>query len=122
MPAARTNDLGRQVLAAIAVTITVADAGLAVWLIVRQHDVPAAWFLTALCVAALLGVYGVVRAAPWQTAALGLGGAILVVLGVLAILSVGMPLIIAGLLLWIAAVLGAGRHRRGQPASKPRQE
>ncbi len=111
-----------QLLAAVAVAITVADGGIYLWLISQQRsDAPAGWFVAGLCAAILLGAYGILRKAPWQGAALRVGGAILVVLGVLGILSVGMPLLGAGLLLWIAAAREGWRHSLSQPASKPRQ-
>ncbi|GAA1284884.1 hypothetical protein Psi02_32900 [Planotetraspora silvatica] len=94
-------------LAAIAVLIAVAMLVLYVVLIRQQGGHAAAWFLGGLAVAALLGIYGVAHAAPRRGLALAVSGVVLMLLGILGILSIGLPILGAGVL----AVVAAARSR-----------
>jgi hypothetical protein len=77
-------------------------AGVMTWAYVRvihgQGDQPLAWVLCVLTGGAALAGYGTRVAAPQRRAALGVAGAGLLVLGFLAILSIGLPILIAGAL------------------------
>jgi hypothetical protein len=76
------------------------------WLMRQENDQPAAWFLGGLVVGALLCVYGSARV-PMRRAALAAAGGIMIVLGTLGILSIGLPILVAG----IVALMAAARHR-----------
>lgn len=79
--------------------------------VIRQEDdQPAAWAVAALVLGAGAAGYGAVRTAPGRRAALLLAGLGLVVLGVLAILSIGLPILFAGALCLVAAL----RQRRAR--------
>lgn len=73
--------------------------------VIRQEDGQlAVWAVSALVVGAVAAGYGSVRDAPRRRAALALGGLVLVVLGALAILSIGLPIILSGALCLVAAL------------------
>jgi hypothetical protein len=97
----------------IGVLVRLANAG----------DQPAGWFVAALALAALLTAYGVARAAPRRGVALAVAGVVMVLLGLLGILSVGFPILVAGVLALIAAgVVSASAHPRAEvrhPRSVP---
>lgn len=98
--------MGRGRLDAIAVTASVlAVAMLVVYLsVIRQQEgEPAAWVVAALIGGAAAAAYGAVVAAPYRRAALGLAGLTLMVLGMLAILTIGLPILVAGALCLMAA-------------------
>jgi hypothetical protein len=69
-------------------------------------DDPAAWYLIALAVGALLAAYGSSRSAPGRVVVLVVSGLLLALLGFLGILTIGLPILIAGALAVIAAVRG----------------
>jgi uncharacterized membrane protein YbaN (DUF454 family) len=73
------------------------------WLINKQGDRPAAWFLAGLAVAALLAAYGSAGQARGRRPALIVSGVLLLALGLLGILSIGLPVIAAGVLAIVAA-------------------
>ena len=75
--------------------------------ILRQEDgEPALWAVAALVLGAAASGYGAVRRAPRRRPALVAAGLVLLVLGVLAILSIGLPIVVAGVLCLVAAVRG----------------
>ncbi|GIF18273.1 hypothetical protein BJ973_008767 [Actinoplanes tereljensis] len=74
-------------------------------LISRQGNQPAVWFVAGLAVAAVLAGYGSFAAAPRHRPALFTAGALQLALGLLGILSIGLPIVAAGVL----AVVAAGR-------------
>ena len=80
-----------------------------VWIMRQQSDRPAAWFLTALLLGVAAAGYGTNRAAPRRGAALLLAALVLGCVGVLAILSIGFPILVAGSLCLFAAVRSARR-------------
>jgi len=91
-----------------AVTGSVLALGMAVvylWLMQLESDRPVAWFLAALLLGAGAAGYGAVRASPHRDAALILAGVVLTTLGVLAIFSIGLPILAAGALCLSSAVL-----------------
>lgn len=67
--------------------------------LVRQQDGQvAALFLGGMAAAAVLAIYAVTRAAPLRRSALATSGAVMAVLGFLGILSIGLPILVAGVL------------------------
>jgi len=80
-------------------------------------DEPAAWFLIALAVGALLAVYGSSRSAPGRVVTLALSGVLLALLGILGILTIGLPILIASVLVLFAALRGQ-RDRGGFEARR----
>jgi FtsH-binding integral membrane protein len=79
-----------------------------------QGDTPLAWVLVVLGLGVVLAAYGAMGRMPYRRPALFVGGALLVALGVLAILSIGLPILLAGVLL-IAAGAFAARPTVTQP-------
>jgi hypothetical protein len=77
-----------------------------VWLMRQENDQLAAWFLGGLVVSTLLCVYGSARF-PMRRTALAAAGGIMTVLGTLGILSIGLPVLVAG----IVALMAAARPR-----------
>ncbi|SRR6266511_1013481 len=102
--------IGWDPLAAIAALIAVVMMVLYVGLIRQQGGQVVAWFLGGLAAAALLGLYGAARAAPRRGLALAVSGMVLAILGILGILSIGFPILGAGMLTLVAAA----RSRQGQ--------
>lgn len=75
-------------------------------LIIRQQEEgqPASWAVAALLVGAGAAGYGARMTAPYRRAALMLGGLALLLVGVLAILTIGLPIMVAGALCLLAVV------------------
>jgi hypothetical protein len=69
----------------------------------QQGDTPRLWVLGLVGVGALLSAYGASRTRPHRRTALLVSGAILSVVGLLAILSIGLPIVLAGVLSVVAA-------------------
>ena len=69
-----------------------------------QAGEPAAWAVVALMVGATAAAYGAVVRAPYRRQALVLAGLVLLGLGVLAILTIGLPILLAGALCLVATV------------------
>jgi hypothetical protein len=69
----------------------------------QQEGEPATWAVAALIGGAAAAAYGAVLTAPYRRAALMLSGLALVALGVLAILTIGLPILLAGALCLVAA-------------------
>lgn len=63
-----------------------------------QGDSPLAWFLGGLVLASVLTGYAAVRSAPLRVAAVATAGVVLMSFGVLALFSIGLPLLIAGVI------------------------
>ena len=61
-----------------------------------EGDRPRAWFLGGLVVASVLAGYGGVRSAPRRAEAIAISGVILMPFGILAMFSIGLPILIAG--------------------------
>jgi hypothetical protein len=94
---------GWDLLAAIAAVIALVMIGLYLGLIKQQGGQVAVWFLVGLMVGALLSLYSVPRRAPQRKLALAVSGGLMVVLGLLGILSIGLPILVAGGLALLAA-------------------
>jgi len=85
-------------LALIAAALAIAMAIDYVWLLRQQGNPPLPWVLVLLLAGALLAAYGAVRELPYRRAALLAAAGALTTLGLLALLSIGWPIIAAGLL------------------------
>ncbi|GAA0909219.1 hypothetical protein [Virgisporangium aurantiacum] len=105
---------GWDLLAAIAAATAVIMIVLYVGLIRQQGGHAAAWFIGGLAAAALLSIYGVARAAPGRRSALAVSGVMMVVLGLLGILSIGFPILGAG----VMALVAAARAMAGPPLGR----
>ena len=92
-------------VAAVAATV-LAVVMLVVYLVVMrgQDDQPAMWAVVLLVLGAAAAGYGAVRSAPYRRAALLAAACGLTALGVLAILTIGLPILFAGVLCLVAAV------------------
>jgi hypothetical protein len=88
--------------------------GLYLGLIRQQGGQVAVWFILGLAIAALLSIYGVSRTAPRRGLALALSGVVMVALGFLSILTIGFPILVAGVL----ALLAAARSRSGMRSAR----
>jgi hypothetical protein len=95
-------------LAAVVAVIALIMIGLYIGLIRGQGGQVAAWFLAGLAAAALLSIYGVARVAPRRGLALAVSGAVMTVLGFVSILSIGLPILVAGVLALVAAARAPG--------------
>jgi hypothetical protein len=71
-----------------------------------EGDTPVLWFLSGLVIAVILLGYGAHRDAGRRRPALTLAGVDLLGLGILALASIGFPLVCAGVL----ALISAGRE------------
>lgn len=97
-----------------ALTAAIVAAGMAVfyvWLIGQQGNQPLPWVLIILLVGALLAAYGALWRVPYRRTALVPAVIALTVLGVLGILSIGLPILAAGIL----ALISVLHPRRRQP-------
>jgi len=99
----RDKRTGVDILAAIAAVLAATMAFGVARVFLRQGDAPVIWFFVGLVAAVLLSAYAIVRQAPRRGMALWASGLLLIGLGVLAILSVGLPIMIAGFIALIAA-------------------
>jgi hypothetical protein len=93
-------------LAGTASVLALGMLGVYVSIIREQRDEPALWAVAALLVGAAAAGYGTVGRAPHRRASLVLAGVTLLGLGALAILTIGLPILLAGGL----CVLAAMRH------------
>ncbi|MEN3537994.1 hypothetical protein AAH991_22960 [Microbispora sp. ZYX-F-249] len=87
----------------ITALIVLVIMGLYLGFVAQQDGQVLAWFLGALASGALLAFYGAVRTALWRGLALTVAGVILMVAGILGILSIGLPILGAGVLALVAA-------------------
>jgi hypothetical protein len=82
-------------------------AGVYVAIMREQGDPPVVWFLGALLLGALGAGYGSVPAARHRTGALVLAGLVLALAGLLALLTIGFPVLVAAALCVAAAAASA---------------
>src|SRR3954452_7863158 len=95
------GDVGRarlDLLAGTASVLALAVLGLYVWIIREQQGELALWAVGALLLGATAAGYGAVRSSPHRRASLVVAGVTLLALGALAILSIGLPILLAGAL------------------------
>jgi drug/metabolite transporter (DMT)-like permease len=95
-------------LALLAAVISVVMAAVYVEVMRAQDDRPLAWVLVVLCMCALLAAYGAWLSAPHRRAGLIVAGVGLMLVGLLAILTIGLPILLAGAL----ALWGSARQAR----------
>jgi len=76
-----------------------------------QGDDPLAWVVTVLVTAAALAAYGAPRSLRFRRVALAIAVLLLGPLGLLAILSIGTPILAAAALASVAFVRSIGRPR-----------
>src|SRR6266496_4204604 len=92
--------------AAVTAAIALLMNGAYLWLIHQQGNSPAIWFVAALAVAALLaGYWALPAAARGRRPVLTASGLLLFGLGLAGILTIGLPIVLAGLLAIVAATL-----------------
>ena len=97
----------------VALTAALVAAAMAVfyvWLIGQQGNQPLPWVLIVLLVGALLAAYGALWRVPYRRTALVPAVIALTVLGVLGILSIGLPILASGILA-LVSLLRPGRHQ-----------
>jgi uncharacterized membrane protein (UPF0136 family) len=99
-------------LAVIPAVVAIAMIGGYVALIIQQRGQVAYWFIAAMVTAAVLLIYGVPRTAPHRVPTLAVAGALMTLLGLVSILSIGCPILLAGAIAIVAAVR-ANRPVRG---------
>ncbi len=78
----------------------------------EQDGTAAVWFVAALGLGAVGAAYGAVRSAPHRRAVLVAAGLVLGVAGVLGILSIGLPVVLAGGLCLVGAIRSSPGSRR----------
>jgi hypothetical protein len=88
--------------AAGAAVVAIVMIALYAVIIADQSGEPAWWFVSLMAVAIACAAYGSARTLPMRRWALLACAVLLTGLGALAILSIGLPILIAGALAWIA--------------------
>ncbi|MEV6965169.1 hypothetical protein AB0M47_08615 [Hamadaea sp. NPDC051192] len=103
--------MGRRwdLLAAIAAVTAAVMLTVYVVIMRDQGDTPLWWVLATLGLSVVLCGFAVDRRRAHRRGLLGFAGAVLVVLGVLSLLSIGCPILIAGVTALIAAATANGR-------------
>ena len=91
--------------AAVAAVLALGMAGVYLWVMRLESDRPVAWFLAALLLGAGAAGYGASTGSPHRGAALILAGVVLAAMGVLAIFSIGLPVLAAGALCLFSAAI-----------------
>lgn len=76
-----------------------------------QGDSPRAWFLGGLILAAALAAYAAFRSVPRRAEAIAVSGGVLFAFGILAMFSIGFPILIAGVI--ATAFAAKTREERG---------
>lgn len=84
------------VLAAVMIGVYLAVIG-------RQGGDAASWYVALLAVGAAAAAYGAVTAVPLRRPSLVLAGTVLLAAGVLGILTIGLPILLAGVLSLVGA-------------------
>jgi hypothetical protein len=91
--------------------VAVVMTGVYVSIVRQQGEDPAAWFLAAVGLGALAAGYGAAVPAPHRRTALAVAVTLLVACGLLAILTIGLPILLAGALVLVAFVRAASATR-----------
>ena len=91
-------------VAVVAAAIALAMTALYLGIMRSEGDSPVAWFLVALVGGALAAAYGADRRSPRRPTVLFLGGLVLSVIGLLGVFSIGLPILVAGVLTVTAGV------------------
>ncbi|GAA2385326.1 hypothetical protein Cme02nite_72190 [Catellatospora methionotrophica] len=90
-------------LALVVALLCLATAGGYVALVVGAGDAPVLWFVAGLLVAAALTLHGSIRSRRFRAPALLASGVLLCALGALALFTIGLPVVAAGLIAFAAA-------------------
>ena len=85
-----------------AALIAMAMAAVYVAVMRDQGDQPLVWVLAVLVGGALAAAYGAARAASYRQLTLGVAGVALLLLGLVSILTIGLPILLAGALALLA--------------------
>jgi hypothetical protein len=93
------------ILAAVSIALVVAVGGLYLGVMYWEGDTPKWWVVIGLLGAIVVGLGTIWRTGPGSVAMGIVGGLILLVMGWLAIFSIGLPLLVAGILMLIVAVM-----------------
>ena len=107
---------GVDLLAASAALLAAAMTWAYLRIIHGQGDQPLAWVVGGLLGCAVLATYGAPLAAPGRRTALVVAGVGLLVLGVLAILTIGLPILAAGALALVSGARPASPRLEERPA------
>jgi hypothetical protein len=93
--------------AAAAAVLTAVMIGVYVAVIRQQDGDVALWYLAVLVLGAVAAGYGAVRSVPRRRPALIVGTVLLGAAGVLGLLTIGLPILVAGALCGVAAMRSA---------------
>jgi len=93
------------IAASIAACLAVLMLGAYVAIMRGQGDQPLVWFSAALVIGAALAAYGIYRPAPHRKTVLVVAAVVLGLSGVIALLTIGAPIVFAGVLCLLAALL-----------------
>ncbi|HEX2808729.1 MAG TPA: hypothetical protein VHN80_21410 [Kineosporiaceae bacterium] len=96
-------------MAASAAVLTVVMIVVYLLIVRQQSNQPAGWFLAVLLAGAVAAGYASFRGSPHRRAVLVLAGIFLTGAGLLALLSIGLPILTAGILCEIAAARSSMR-------------
>lgn len=96
----------RAVAGAVLATVML---GVYVTVMSHQGDRPLLWFTSGLAAGALLAVYGAFRASPRRRIALFAAAVLLGGLGFLGLLTIGFPIVVAGVLCLVAGTAPSRR-------------
>ena len=94
-------------LALASAVLTLVLLGVYLGIMRDQEDRPAVWYVALLTLGALGAGYGANRAAPRRDKVLPVAGLSLVGAGLLGILTIGLPILVAGVLCLVAAARSA---------------
>lgn len=100
--------------ARVAALLALVMAGVYVAIMRQQSDPPVVWFLGALLLGAAAAGYGSLPAARHRTSVLVLAGLVLGAAGLLALLTIGFPVLVAAALCVSAATASASEPVRPQ--------
>jgi hypothetical protein len=100
-------------LAAVPAALAVVMLVVYVDVVHAQGSDPAPWVLAVLVLGGVAAAYGAVVRAPHRRVALVVAGVLLLGLGLLAVLTIGLPILLAG-----ALCVGAALRGRGEAASR----
>lgn len=99
---------GWDLAAVIAAAIPLVMIGFYLGLVRQQGGPIAVWFVVGLAAAALLSTYGAARSAPRRRLALAVAGVVMVALGFLGLLTIGLPILVAGVIALVRSIAGRG--------------
>jgi len=92
------------VFAVTGTVLALAMVGVYITVMRQQDDQPAAWVVAVLVLGAAASAYGAATAMPYRRPSLLLAAFLLLALGTVAILSIGLPILLAGALCLGAAL------------------